>query len=149
MPRHQQSLDMKQRSDRHLLVQKGMDDLLLFPFLISYEHHFAGIVRHQYRAGIGLIKALPLYLTEVDQGKGQPVRQKWPEFLHHVKSEPRPSGTIPVQKSYRRIKPHRFQGRPDIMHKECINEGKQGINVVQRRPAVSLLEGKGVFLCHD
>ena len=137
---------MKKHPDVDLLIQKGMNDLLMFPLLVSHKHGLTGVVRHQDCTGVAFINALPLYLAQINQGEGQPVCQKGPEFLHHIQSQTWATGTIPVQKSYRRIKPHRLQGRPDVMHKERINEGQQGVDVVQRWPAVPLLKGKSVLL---
>ena len=95
------------------------------------------------------LKPLPLNLLEIDQGKSQPVRQKRPEFLHQIEGEAGPAGTVPVEKSHRRVEPHRLQRRADVMDQKRVDEGEQGVDVVQGRPAVPFLEGEVLLLGDD
>lgn len=140
---------MEQQADRYLLVQERVQDLLLLSLLVRNQERLARFVRHQDRAGIGFLKALSLDLTEVDQGEGQPVRQEGAEFLHEIQGEAGPSGPIPVEEPHRRVEPNRLQRRADVVDQECVNEGEQRVDIVQRRPAVPFLEGEVLLLGDD
>ena len=140
---------MEQQADRDLLVEKRVEDLLLFPLLVGDQERLARLVRHQDRAGIGLLKTLVLHLLPVDQGEGQPVRQEGPELLHQVEGEAGSTRPVPVKEAHRRVEAHRLQGRADVMDQERVDEGEQGVDVVQRRPAVPLFEGEVLFLGDD
>lgn len=46
VPGHKDGLDVGQKTDGHLLINKGMQYFLLLAFLISNEYHLSGIVVH-------------------------------------------------------------------------------------------------------
>ena len=140
---------MEQQADRDLLIQERMQNLFLFSLLVRDQKSLARLVRHQDRAGLGLLKSFSLDLLSIDQGKRQPVRQKRPEFLHQIEGEAGPAGPVPMKEAHRRVESHRFQSRTDIVNEERVYEREQCIDVIQRRPAVSFLERKILLLGHD
>ena len=54
-----------------------------------------------------------------------------------------------MEKSDSRVQSHRFQCRPDIVHEKSVDERQKAVDIVQRRPSVSLIEMKGFLLGND
>ena len=123
-------LHVEQQANRDFFVQKRVEDLLLLPLLIGDQEGLARFVRHQDRAGIGLLKPLGLDLAQVDQGEGQAVCQEGAKLLHQVEGEAGPAGAVAMEEAHGRVEAHRLQGRADVVDQEGVDEGEQGIDVV-------------------
>jgi len=149
VPCKQERLHEEKNADRHLLAYERMQNFLALPFLIGNQQSFSGIVGHGHGTGFGSSEVGLVYFPQVNQRESKPVRNEGPEFLHQIQGAARSSRTVPVKETHGRIDSDRFQGRPNVMHHQRVDERKKAIHVIEGWTAVSFLKGERVLLGHN
>jgi hypothetical protein len=54
-----------------------------------------------------------------------------------------------MQEAYGGVQPDRFKSRANIMHQKGVQKRQQAIDIIERRTAIPLVKGEGLFLDHD
>ena len=80
------------------------------------------------------------YLAAVDQRKGEPVGEHRAQFLHQVEGKAGAAGPVAVQEAHGRIEPDALGRAAAIMGEQRVEEGEQGVDRVERRPARAAME---------
>lgn len=125
-------LQLWQQTDGCFLVEKRMGDLILFALLPSGEDFFSGIVLHKNGSVFFVVEVLAGNLLAVDQRERGAVGKEGPEFFHEIESQRRAAGTVAVEKTALGIETAGFQGTSAFVCEQCIEEGKESIDRVER-----------------
>src|SRR5690349_11452640 len=87
VPREETGLEMREQAERRLVLEQGMNDLLLLALLVGAEDDLAARLRQQDASAVALLQVLWLKLLPVDQRQGQPIRYDGAKLLHQVEGK--------------------------------------------------------------
>ena len=135
MPGKHLRLNKWNQAKRRLFIKKGVQPLILLPFLPSGENGAPRFIAHHHGPAVARFKIRSAQLAAVDQRQRQPVGKRWPEFLHQIKRQAWPPGPVPVQKADCRVEAHTFRGAAAVMGEQGVKKRQQRIDWVQRRAA--------------
>ena len=130
-------LHMPEQAQGHALVEKGMQHLVPFTFLVGHQRLLASLLPEQHRARCRMLEIPGPELAPVEQGERQPVGQHGPKFLHHVQGQTGPAGSQAMQKAHLWVQTNPFQCAAQIIDQKCVKKGQQAIHLVLRRPSVT------------
>src|SRR3989304_6361136 len=126
-----------------------MLDFLLLSLLISHQHFLSCWIIHCASAAFCFAETLPSDLLSVYERKHDAVGKNRTKLFHQIKSKAGPTWSVTVQKPDCWVEAYRFQCGGDVVCHKSVNEGKQRIHVIERRPATSFPEEKISLLGSD
>ncbi len=123
---------MGEESNRCLLPEERMFEMLLLPLLVGYDERLPCSFLHMHASSRTDMEVSARYLLSIDGSEHCPVRQRCPEFLHDVESQAFSSGTISVEKADLGIKSDTLASRTHVVTQNPIGKRKHGIGWIPR-----------------
>src|SRR5919109_4107477 len=103
MPGQQTGLDVGKETERYLLIEDRMMELVLLPLLVGHDDFISTRVIQISRPPWPYLEMSFSYLFPVDEGECQPVRQYRAELLHEVQPERWPTRPQSMEETELRV----------------------------------------------
>ncbi len=108
--------------------------------LVRGQNDLSTIVVQINRSGLSAPEVLLANLLSINEAQGEPIDNKWAQFLHQVQRQPRPSRPVPMKKPDEAVQPHSLNRTTDIMGEKRVEKRQQRVDGVERRPATPFAE---------